>query len=145
MKAKELQIGDWLWFENRVNAFPFRVEQITRRKVGYHAEPGENRMHYLRLHECRPIPLTPEILTRNGFKALYGDCYELRMEEELTNPRSGVTETFISEVSIRRNVYPEDDVLWDIEAGRAKVQNVSHVHELQQVMRLGGIGKEITV
>lgn len=68
MKANELIIGDWLQYKGQFNAFTFRVEQITKRKVGYHAEPCENRIHYLRLSECQPIPLTPEILERNGFR-----------------------------------------------------------------------------
>ena len=68
MKAEELMIGDWLFYKGQVAAFPFKVEQITKKKVGYHAEPCENRMHYLILSECDPIPLTPEILEKNGFK-----------------------------------------------------------------------------
>lgn len=61
-------IGDWLWYQGQFNAFPLKVEQVTKRKIGYHAEPGENRMHYLRLNEVQPIPLAPERLEWNGFE-----------------------------------------------------------------------------
>lgn len=71
MKATEIQVGDRLQYRGRMNAFDFRVEQVTKRKVGYHAEPCEHRMHYLRLHEVEPIPLTAEILERNGFENNY--------------------------------------------------------------------------
>lgn len=67
MKANEIQIEDWLYYKGQFNAFPFKVESITKKKVGYHAEPNEYHMHYLRLSECKPIPLTPEILEKNGF------------------------------------------------------------------------------
>ena len=68
MKATEIMIGDRLAYRGQFAAFDFRVEQVTKQKVGYHAEPGENRIHYLRLNEVQPIPLTPEILEWNGFE-----------------------------------------------------------------------------
>ena len=61
--------GNWLYYRGRWNAFPFRVEQVTKKKVGYHAEPGENRMLYLRLCECQAIPLDARQLEKNGWKA----------------------------------------------------------------------------
>lgn len=68
VRATEIMVGDWLWYQGQFNAFPLKVEQVTKRKVGYHADSHENRMYYLRLHEVQPIPLTPEILERNGFE-----------------------------------------------------------------------------
>ena len=44
MKATEIQIGDKLFYKGQFNAFDFRVEQVTKHKVGYHAEPYEHRM-----------------------------------------------------------------------------------------------------
>jgi hypothetical protein len=32
--------GNWLFFRNQVNTFAFRVENVTKRKVGYHTKPG---------------------------------------------------------------------------------------------------------
>jgi hypothetical protein len=52
------------------------VESITKKKVGYYAEPNEHRMYYLRLSECKPIPLTPEILEKNGFVVESRDCHD---------------------------------------------------------------------
>ena len=68
VRATEIMVGDWLWYQGQFNAFPLKVEQVTKRKVGYHADSNENRMYYLRLHEVQPIPITPEILERNGFE-----------------------------------------------------------------------------
>ena len=39
-----------------------KVEQITKRKIGYHKGENESRMHYARLNELEPIPLTEEII-----------------------------------------------------------------------------------
>ncbi|MBP3212695.1 MAG: hypothetical protein J6M41_09065 [Prevotella sp.] len=66
--SEQLSRGNWLFFRNNVRAFAFKVEQVTRRKVGYHAEPGESRMHYLQLCECQPIPLDARQLEKNGWK-----------------------------------------------------------------------------
>ena len=76
MKANEIQIGDLLYYKGQFNAFPFKVESITKKKVGYHAEPNEHRIYYLRLSECKPIPLTPEILEKNGFVVESRDCHD---------------------------------------------------------------------
>ena len=71
VRATEIMVGDWLWYQGQFNAFPLKVEQVTKRKVGYHADPHENRMYYLRLHEVQPIPITPEILERNKFEKVH--------------------------------------------------------------------------
>lgn len=69
VNSNELMRGNWIFYRGQFNAFPFRVEQVTKKKVGYHAEPGENRMYYLRLNEeVQPIPLTAELLEWNGWK-----------------------------------------------------------------------------
>ena len=65
--------GNWLYYRGQFNAFPFRVENVTKRKVGYHTKPGESRMQYLRLNEeVQPIPLDARQLEKNGWK-LNGD------------------------------------------------------------------------
>lgn len=68
MEATEIMVGDQLTYRGQFAAFDFRVEEVTKHKVGYHAEPGENRIYYLRLNEVQPIPLTPERLEWNGFE-----------------------------------------------------------------------------
>lgn len=50
---RELMIGDWI----EVNDTPRQVAAITKKKVGYHIEPNECRMHYARLSECKPIKI----------------------------------------------------------------------------------------
>ena len=57
--------GDWLYYKGKLNAFPFKVEQVTKKKIGYHAEPNESRMYFLRPSECFPIPLMDDFIKIN--------------------------------------------------------------------------------
>ena len=61
MKIEELSIGDWV----KWNGKPRKIEQI-----GYEGEMFVNVgvCFYCSIEECDPIPLTPEILEKNGFK-----------------------------------------------------------------------------
>lgn len=131
MKANEIQIGDWLYYKGQFNAFPFKVESITKKKVGYHAEPNEHHMYYLRLSECKPIPLIPEILERNGFDNVIwqGEASWSYHENEVyvcISGRSG---------GIKHFGYNG----WD-----SKIA-ISSVHELQHALRLCGIDKNIVL
>lgn len=124
MKANELMIGDWLWYRGQFNDFPFKVELITKRKVGYHSEPCENKMHYLRLHECQPIPLTTDIL-----------------EENFPDDNDGV---------VWRKWWKNDKPFYHVECmplngTRIIIPFAQYVHQLQHAMNLSGIEKEITL
>jgi hypothetical protein len=127
MKANEIQIGDLLYYKGQFNAFPFKVESITKKKVGYHAEPNEHRMHYLRLSECKPIPLVPEILEKNGFKE-YNGLYRLDIAKGVfVNADFESKEPF---VSVNNTCYFVTPICW-------------YLHQLQHALRLCGIEKEI--
>jgi len=130
MKANEIQIGDWLYYKGQFNAFPFKVESITKKKVGYHAEPNEHRIYYLRLSECKPIPLTPEILEKNGFELKEG---EIGMYGVTTVPH------YLCK-GVPFEVFCDGDpfAIWFKEP-----VNIKYVHELQHALRLCGIDKTI--
>ena len=64
MKPTELRIGNLVMYNGEV----VRVEQITKKKIGYHRHKGETRMNYARLFEIEPIPITEELLLKIGFK-----------------------------------------------------------------------------
>ena len=138
MKAEELMIGDWLFYKGQVAAFPFKVEQITKKKVGYHAEPCENRIHYLILSECDPIPLTPEILEKNGFKMVLDinklPTYRIKWTR---NPNLYFT------------IFTGVDGYWNpvgfgVTIGGVN-EEVDYVHQLQHALRICRINKEIVL
>lgn len=58
MTPQELRIGNLV----RYNGEVVKIEKITKRKIGYHKEANESRMHYARLSEIEPIELTEEIV-----------------------------------------------------------------------------------
>lgn len=58
MTPQELSIGNLV----RYNGEVVKIEQINKRKIGYHKEANESRMHYARLSEIEPIELTEEIV-----------------------------------------------------------------------------------
>ena len=129
MKATEIMIGDRLAYRGQFAAFDFRVEQVTKQKVGYHAEPGENRMHYLRLNEVQPIPLTPERLERNEFEKVQ-NLLVLQWE-------NGV---YPSMIFVEYN--PENYCLFINDMMFPKP--VRFLHELHHILMDCGIEKEIT-
>ena len=122
-------IGDRLAYRGQFAAFDFRVEQVTKQKVGYHAEPGENRMHYLRLNEVQPIPLTPERLEWNGFEKVQ-NLLVLQWE-------NGV---YPSMIFVEYN--PENYCLFINDMMFPKP--VRFLHELHHILMDCGIEKEIT-
>ena len=140
MNATDLMIGDWLYYRGKFNAFPFKVEQITKKKVGYHPDPDSNVMAYLRLNEeITPIPLTKEILEVNGFRFNV---------EETNGPIQQIynhyTEFFDFPLgegfSIEHNT--ENNVFWITDH---VFISFKYVHELQHVLKLCGISKKVII
>ena len=121
MNTSSIMRGDWLFYKGRFNAFPFKVEQITKKKIGYHVLPNENRMYYLRPNEVFPIPLTEEILTRNF----------PNHKEIVWFPLDTLTGYF--------NIYWKHPSFGD---GEIRL-NIQYVHELQHILKMCGINKEI--
>ena len=137
MRTEDLQRKDWLYYKGRFNAFPFQVEQITRKKVGYHAEPNENKMYYLYPSEVYPIILTKEWMARNF---LLNEEYQLKFGRE---------DTFYYQIDINGKKW---NLVWTIkkDGGYLFIEDdplikMRYIHELQHVLKLCGINKEITL
>lgn len=120
MKPEELQIYDWVL----INDTPHQVKQITRKKVGYHKVPYN--LDYARLVDVKPIPITAEILEKNGIKNdKVSRWYKWEDEHAKIsfNPYYCVSDIESIEVTIKAYFV--------------------YVHELQQAIRLCGIDKKI--
>ena len=105
MKAKELMIDDWVYYGNK----PVQVLQLSEGKD---------------YKTIRPIPLTQEILEKNGFD-------EQRFER-------------MSVWSILGFSIELDFSTWKYYWANGDVE-ISSVHELQHALRLCGIEKEIVI
>ena len=64
MKPEELQLGDIV--TTTPSGMPIKVVAIHRKKVAYHACTG--RFSWVKIGLLQPIPLTAEILEKNGFE-----------------------------------------------------------------------------
>lgn len=149
VNSNELMRGNWLFFRNQANVFAFRVENVTKRKVGYHTKPGESRMHYLRLNEeVQPIPLDARQLEKNGFeKVEQPGCdnpYHWRLavyEDDIMVP-SMLLYSIVAYETPFRGMYVNIFNPSDCEPIKFTKQ-IEHLHELQNTLRLCGIEREI--
>ena len=120
IKISDLSIGDWV---RVINQFYAQID-------GYHRESGSlslktrqgNLVHY-RLEDIHPIPLTPEILEKNGFEENCGRWYNSEARMELEQYKDGWCRT--------------------INCGEYSVYFIKYVHQLQHALRLAGVEKEI--
>lgn len=135
MKVDELMIGDWVKFSysHHETGQPieriFKVTEIEAQLGSYYVWSEEKgRM-------CHPerlvgIPITPEILEKNGFKHCYYGIYRQIIGE-----------------SIRLDIFPEGFTVMINEKGTLsqsyRFPALGFVHKLQHALRLCGIEKEI--
>lgn len=137
MNTSEIMRGDLFYYKGRWNAFPFKVEGVIEKKIGYYPLPDNKRMYYLDQEECYPIPLTEEILEKNGFK------YN-KDETEGTMQQVYKHYTKFFDFPLGRGFYIEhdtiDNIFWITDHIWVKFQ---YVHELQQILKKCGINKEI--
>jgi hypothetical protein len=145
MKTDELMRKDWLFYKGKFNAFSFQVEQITKKKIGYYAEPNENKMYYLHPSEIYPIPLTKEIVLQ---------CFEVNHQVmqfhieqcKVENPEwlflTYKDKHFEYVLCWEASLYNDGFSLFIYDC---PLPEIHYVHELQHFLKLCGINKEITL
>ena len=123
MEAKELMIGDWVLIGNN----HIRVTSLQEGK------------DYV---EAQPIPLTAEILEKNGFEKSnqISDTPPYYMDEEgniyYSFEQNGVNHFW---------GWWQPDNVFEIPTNAMGWINIKYVHELQHALRLCGIDKEIVL
>lgn len=126
MKATELQIGDWVKPKNVDTSF--RVGLIGADSVW-----NDTDTHEWYYDELEPIPLTAEILEKNGFRIIF--------EGELHTTYFQDIEGFHVEIKIDCINYIKLSMLNGL--GYNITIECKFVHQLQHALRLCGISKEI--
>lgn len=137
MDSKELMVGDWVMVAQCVadahfRHYPDKVESISKDLVGLASDGLETI-----LDRINPIPLTEEILMKNGFS---------------TGKTISGTELFTCEVThqlagdgfeIQRiTIYPK--WICYIETATTAVRTgITYIHQLQHLLRLCSVEKEI--
>jgi len=134
MKARDLMIGDWVIVRTLHDSFP----QEDIRQISYGDFEWEDTQQYP-IVEFEPIPLTPEILNKNGF-------FDYYINKKLDK----------SEIYVWHDVYGHE-VTVDMKSNNIKVKHDARilldlwytekvpVHELQLALKHCGIKKEITL
>ena len=124
MKAEDLMIGDWVTFQGV-------PQQVTYLNLDDGERVGTTEQYFAQITECfEPIPLTPELLEKNGIKKdingrLFGEYFEEDKDYSL-------------EISMRK-----DGIYWSINYDEYRILKLEYVHELQHALKLCGIEKEI--
>lgn len=124
MKANELMIGDWL---KHYNGTPMQVTKITTEHFACAENGGVNCWEYNNKFE--PIPITPEILEKNGFETHPSN---IRMFFEHDNYRLCYYINSNNHFTIYNNI-----------DGSLVQKVIVNVHELQHALKLCGIDKKI--
>ena len=134
----EIMLGDWFLYASR----PFQVDAISSGGFSVHSD----REGWISCADIQPIPLTPEILSQNGF-SWDGSG---RREMMLATPYNEKGLRFLVYVGLMHKdmsvhaAYPNN-------ADWRKVNKCSlevcgcYVHELQHAIRFCGIDKKITL
>ncbi len=137
MKPNELMVGDWVCY-NAPNKYYTNVEEIRCKDKGkiYYIrgyrdskDPSSERLIFgdFSMDNLHPIPLTPEILEKNGFK------------KELNDDRIHFRFTLIESHTQFSLLYARSVFQW------LGPLDFKYVHELQHVLRLCNIDKEIVL
>lgn len=144
MKANELMIGDWVRIDEP-DKYAGATGQIQ--SLMYHREDDaayfnvfiQGKFGYVSRDVCsddiRPIPLTADILEKNGFENIGDDTYQLE-EKPCWFWVDFFRHTYGCEYDTSTYEYEDDE-------HRLKLYGIPSVHELQHALRLCGIEKEI--
>lgn len=143
MKANELMIGDWVCHKDWPS-IPIRVCGISKRVSFEHSLLwNEDNREYVRIErysecdydEIKPIPLTPEILEKNGFTHSFGDSdfYDYEKWEKKVDDKT------------TRVIKDHDGWFCRVDDNKLtrSMGIAPAVHTMQNIIRIGGIEKTI--
>lgn len=130
MKATDLMIGDWVkCTDPRCEGHQVDLIDLCTEEVGLDGETDN-------FENIIPIPLTPEILEKNGFIRVSssGKLCGWYLEKDL------VAEYYVIDVT-----YNNDRLYIEIHGSATIEKCCDYVHELQHALRLCGIEKEVVL
>ena len=138
MQANELMVGDWVRF--RHSDLAHRVVTIT-----LHSVKIDNKNWHKVKRSLQPIPLTAEILEKNGFvhrqSVTWGDIftytYAIIQKDKVLQ--------YEQHFNLSPHPYDGSGFYWIPEMSAVSALLVVYVHELQHLLRLCGIDKEINL
>ena len=137
MDSKSLMIGDWVY--NTFNQQAEQVVEIRQDQVILAYNDGND------YDEIEPIPLTAEILEKNGWK-LMPNPYKLEYSWS-TGAIEEYADIHICVGKDHSNVWRWDFPILNIHLYRGDIEltKFRYVHEMQHALKLCGINKTIKV
>ena len=131
MRASDLMIGDYVTVTP--SGMLIQVAATHKRKVAYHA--CTDKLSWVREGLLRPIPLTREILEKNGFEY----CEVHRMYLYLDD---------FFDIKIRQY----SDMMWEftycnneMNLPDTQIAGIGYVHHLQHALNMVGVEKDIII
>lgn len=130
MKASELMVGDWVY--DTILKGNTRVEILSLSGIR-----GDFHENVWNENTFEPIPLTPEILEKNGMKV-----FEHRNPWQ--NPGNLIKKWYSKDGRFYVSYYRVGDMFtYTVGNGVSRVCGIKYIHQLQNTLRLCGIEKEI--
>lgn len=128
LKIRDLSIGDWV----KAGGEPAKVLQLGI--VGRNKAKGLSGQMYgfLTSSEIEPIPITPKILEKNGFEK-NSECCWRNSAIQCSCLRYG-SKYWDMRINGRNRAYRPT---------RITIDNILHIHELQNALRLAGLDEDI--
>lgn len=122
VKINDLSVGDWVQDKNGIIA---QIRGVECWSDGYVINVQTKAGTITNLTEAGvcPIPITPEILEKNGFEENCGRWYNSEALMEFEQYKDGWCRT--------------------VNCGEYSVYFIKYVHQLQHAMRLASVEKEI--
>lgn len=127
LKISDLSVGDWVEIDHEVFGWqPAQINVCGDLGIGAYFKDIDPEEEYdCTLSQARPIPITAEILEKNGFEEKWGRWYNSKATMELEQYEDGWSRT--------------------INGGEYDVYFIKYVHQLQHALRLTGVDKEINL
>ena len=127
LKISDLSVGDWVEIDHEVFGWqPAQINVCGDLGIGAYFKDIDPEEEYdCTLSQARPIPITAEILEKNGFENICGMWFNSDTLMEFEQCRDGWFRT--------------------INCGEYSVYSIKYVHQFQHALRLAGIDKEINL
>lgn len=127
MRADQLMIGDWV----KTNDLYKAIKDVKVRAISQYSVQDETTSQWIDCQHIQPIPLTKDILEKNGFvEDRKIKCYTYEEEKTLKRLIQNFTHFGDFDCHIVSKNFDAD-------------MRLSYVHELQHALKLCGIDKQI--
>lgn len=146
MNANELMVGDYVYNHRNWECPIVEIHKNSALVIAKHYGEEE-----FLLSDLRPIPLTPEILEKNGFKLMAGFGYSIEYPTFGLAYHDGFREYYSIDITLYNYPMSGVKILVRMERnslcgdGVNKIHScdIEYIHQLQHALRLCGIEKEI--